>query len=284
MARIARSEDIGANAESLVRAYGFERPPIDLERLLADEPVKLCPGDFGNAFDGRLEYRPSAGIFLAFYNTRSGSAAGGRPRVSLAHEAGHYFLDSHRTYLLGGGDPHNSEAGFRASAPTEREADVFAANLLMPSFLLAGHARDPDLEEAAKVAEIFQASLLASAIRLVESTSRSCALVVSSGSKVEYCLQSQDLKSRGWLWLPKSLSLPPASPSRRAREKGGTYGERIQEGETSAHVWQESPGGRDHVLWEQAIYQPAFDRVITFLSYDPALDGSSDDDDDDEDV
>lgn len=282
MGRDTRLEEVGGSAEALVRAYGFDRPPIDLERLLADEPVRLCPGDFGNAFDGRLEYRPAAQFFLAFYNTRGGSKTAGRARFSLAHEAGHYFLDSHRNYLLGGGDPHCSQAGYQTEVPTEREADVFAAHLLMPSFLLAGHARDPDLGEAAKVSAIFEASLLASAIRLVELTSRSCALVVSRGSKVDYSLQSEDMKSRGWLRLPRSLILPPSSPSRRARERGTAGPERILEGETSAHIWREFPGGRDHLLWEQATYQPAFDRTITFLSYDSALDDSGDGDDDEE--
>lgn len=282
MGRDARLEEVGQSAEDLVRAYGLDRPPIDLERLLADEPVRLCPGDFGDAFDGRLEYRPAAEVFLAFYNTRGGPRAAGRARFSLAHEAGHYFLDAHRNYLLGGGDAHFSQAGFQTAVPKEREADVFAAHLLMPSFLLAGHARDPDLEEAAKVSSLFGVSLLASAIRLVESTSRSCALVVSSGPRVEYSLQSEDMKSRGWLRLPKSLVLPPSSPSRRARDQGTPKGERIQEGETSVHTWRESPGGRDHVLWEQAVYQPAFDRTITFLSYDRALDDSGDGSDDED--
>lgn len=282
MSRDARLEEVGESAEALIQAYGFERPPIDLERLLADEPVRLCPGDFGNAFDGRLEYLPAAGTFLAFYNTRGSTKVTGRTRFSLAHEAGHYFLDSHRNYLLSGGDPHSSNAGFLVAAPIEREADVFAAHLLMPSFLLSTHARDPDLQEVMKVARIFDASLLASAIRLVESTARPCALVVSAGNKVSYALQSEDLRCRGWLRLPRSLVLPPASPSRQAREKGTSSGERIFEGETSAHAWHESPSGPDHDLWEQAVYLEAYDRTVTFLSYDASL-AESEGDDDDED-
>lgn len=281
MSRDARLDEVGDCAEALVRAYGFDRPPINLERLLADEPIRLCPGDFGNAFDGRLEYRRAADTFLAFYNTRGRSKVTGRARFSLAHEAGHYFLDSHRKYLLAGGEPHNSQAGFVTAVPVEREADVFAAHLLMPSFLLLQHARDPDLEEAKKVARIFDASLLASAIRLVESTARPCALVVSTGTKVDYSVQSEDMRCRGWLRLPRNLVQPPTSPSRRAREKGAAYGETILEGETSAHAWRETPADRDHILWEQAMYQDAYDRTITFLSYDPALDDAEGDDEED---
>jgi hypothetical protein len=285
MGRNTRLDEVGESAEALVRAYGVLRPPIDLEALLAEEPVRLCPGDYRDAFDGRLEYLPAAEIFLAFYNIRGGSKKAGRARFSLAHEAGHYFLDSHRNYLLGGGEPHNSQAGFQSSEAREREADIFAAHLLMPSFLLAGYARDPDLETAMKVSATFETSLLASAIRLVESTSRSCALVVARGSRVDYAIQSEDMKSRGWLRLPRQLTLPPTSPSRRAKDQVATNGERLLEGKTSAHVWREFSGERDHVLWEQATYQKAYDRTITFLSYDPVLDRSAerDDGDDDED-
>jgi Zn-dependent peptidase ImmA (M78 family) len=52
------------------------------------------------------------------------------------HELGHYFLDGHVHSLFGLGQGlHQSESGFTSKNPVEREADAFAAGLLMPKTL-----------------------------------------------------------------------------------------------------------------------------------------------------
>ena len=57
-------------------------------------------------------------------------------RFTVAHELGHYFLDGHVQYLFRDGQHfHESQSGFTSDDKYEREADSFAAALLMPKQL-----------------------------------------------------------------------------------------------------------------------------------------------------
>jgi Zn-dependent peptidase ImmA (M78 family) len=67
-------------------------------------------------------------------------------RFSVAHELGHYFLPGHSEALFPDGDGwHESRSGFISDDRYERQADLFAAALLMPEglFLKAIRQLDP---------------------------------------------------------------------------------------------------------------------------------------------
>ena len=69
--------------------------------------------------------------FGILYSARFASE--GFKRFTVAHELGHYFLQGHIEALFGAGQQfHQSESGFTSDDKYEREADSFAASLLMP--------------------------------------------------------------------------------------------------------------------------------------------------------
>jgi len=125
--------------------------PIDPLNIVESEAPLLCAmgADFRNRFDGQLEYHRSKNRFLLFYNTKYGQAPSGdlhpRTRFSIAHELGHYFLDSHRAFLLQTGRSHRSRGEFLNDRTVEIEADAFAAGLLMPTSLLGPKVNEGDL-------------------------------------------------------------------------------------------------------------------------------------------
>ena len=54
-------------------------------------------------------------------------------RFTVAHELGHYFLEGHYKHIFADGNSrHESASGYSSDDPFEREADAFAAALLMP--------------------------------------------------------------------------------------------------------------------------------------------------------
>ena len=72
--------------------------------------------------------------FGILYSSRFASE--GFKRFNVAHEFGHYFLPGHIDALFGDGQQfHQSESGFTSDDKYEREADSFAASLLMPKLL-----------------------------------------------------------------------------------------------------------------------------------------------------
>lgn len=186
MARAPRNPDRGAlerrldaacqDAESLIERLGIHKPPVDPLAIAATEQriLRLCPGDYKMAFDGRLEYHPSKGRFICFYNTKYDRAedAGHAPRTrfSLAHELGHFFIESHHGYLRCGGKSHASRSEFVTSTPVEQQADCFAAHLLMPDRLVKPMVNQDELsiELIAQVAATFHTSFMSAALRSVE--------------------------------------------------------------------------------------------------------------------
>jgi hypothetical protein len=264
-------------AEALVKFHGFAKPPVTPETILAGEPVGIEGADFSEAFDGRLEYDRKGKHFALFYNSYGRDPTYGRSRFSLAHETGHYFLDDHRRYLETGGQPHNSKAGFQVDVNIEREADVFAANLLMPRFLLEHRLNRPDMDAVLRLSADFQASLLCAARRLVETTYGPCTLLVSKGGRVEYWIHSEEMKALRYVYVRPGMELPGGRVKRKA-SSGQDDWIQIEETPTSSHEWSGTEIGPDRRLWLETIRQPFFDRAISLLIYERDPGGDEDDD------
>lgn len=83
-------------------------------------------------FDGMTVYMDNC--FYIHLNTDNGNKEyNERGRFTLAHELGHYFIDTHRIGLKRGIlEPHPSITNKKQFDSIEREADYFASCLLMP--------------------------------------------------------------------------------------------------------------------------------------------------------
>lgn len=114
----------------------------------------------------------------------------GRRNFTIAHELGHYVL-GHRI-------PSGLELAPTGRTPyQEREADVFAAELLMPEELVAPHVAMPaSLAAVRSIGDTFRTSIVAAARRYVELTSASCALVYSKDGRVVWSKYSRSFPGR----------------------------------------------------------------------------------------
>lgn len=160
--------------------------PVDPLALAATESHWLVvkSGNFKNTFDGLLEYHPNQNRFLLFFNNKYDSDPRShhpRTRFSIAHELGHFYLDHHRAYLMSGGKSHQSKSEFASSEDDiiEREADAFAAGLLMPTplFRPCVNQTEPSLDAIKNAADKFCTSLLSTAIRYVQHSDYPCEIV-----------------------------------------------------------------------------------------------------------
>lgn len=274
----SRQERAAKLAEGLARIHGFAKPPVLPEALLEDEPVVVFGEDFANAFDGRLEYDKGVKYFGLYYNTYGRDTAYGRSRFSLAHETAHYFIDEHRRHLEAGGNPHYSKAGFQVDSDIEREADVFAANLLMPRFLIEDRLNEPDIDTVIGLAGDFKASLMCSARRFIETTYRACTLVISRSGRVQYSIHSEQMAALGYVFVKNGLELPRGRTIRRSKAGSGDDWTEVEEKLTSSREWSGSDRGPDRRLWMETVHQPRYEQSLTLLIYesDP---GASDEDD-----
>lgn len=199
--RRARLRAASRLADEIVRQRNIRVLPIDPFALARTERsrLKIAEEDFEDMFDGRLEFSKHSFKFLLFLNNkydahvREGRAK--RTRFSLAHELGHFFLDHHRLFLMRGGKAHPSRSGFQVDDLCEREADAFAAGLLLPERLLASRLKLRELN-ASLISELsheFQASTIATAWRIIDVTRKPCAIVVLKQNKILWRLPSEAL-------------------------------------------------------------------------------------------
>ena len=109
-----------------IETYG----EIDPEVIAHTNKITYSYGDYGDSCDGMLEFLN--GRFHIFINTR-GKPISDRAKFTFAHELGHFYISEHSTALINGSAPaHSSYTGFKSENIIERQADHFAANLLMP--------------------------------------------------------------------------------------------------------------------------------------------------------
>lgn len=177
-------------SQLLNAAYGSERFPVQLIELACDysrqryseDPIDKVKGRALPGFEGGLiKLMPSQGKgWGILFNSEIRSS--GRRNYTVGHELGHYLLHRHRY-----------PEGLRCSQDDfvrwdeeykkiEVEANVFAANLLMPldDFRRQIGALDkPTLSDIGACADRYSVSLIASTLRWLEYTLSRSILVVS---------------------------------------------------------------------------------------------------------
>lgn len=137
---------------------------------------------------------PSAQIFRhrdhAVMRVSDAIVQPGRRNFTIAHELGHY--------VLGHGIPNGCDhESTERTTYQEREADVFAAELLMPEDMVSPHvAMATSLATVRSIGEIFRTSIVASAMRYVELTAASCAVVYSKDGRVAWAKHSRVFPGR----------------------------------------------------------------------------------------
>ncbi len=151
-------------AEILLQSLGITEPKeIDLEAIawtLGVRAVKYRP------LDGCEAMIMGAGDSAIVSINNRGSI--GRQRFSLAHELGHWHY--HRGQVMVCRSDEIGDLGKKVS-PSEKHADIYAADLLMPRYLFLPEQRlfrNLDFDVIRKLGDSFGVSLTAAAIRCIE--------------------------------------------------------------------------------------------------------------------
>lgn len=161
-------------ANLLVARLGIDGPPSlsDVCHRLGLR-IKEVPS---SAFDGVLirDRIASKGIIGIRGSIRELS----RKRFTIAHEIGHFVMPGHKHLPNACESARIDSYGPRVPA-AEREANQFAAELLLPSKLVgdAFRACEPSLESISSIAKQFLTSFSATARRMVEMRDDGCAVI-----------------------------------------------------------------------------------------------------------
>ncbi len=283
----------GKQADAIVRQLGLSYPIDPLQVAKQEYPLLRAGGrDFADRFDGKLRYVSDRRCFVLMYNTKydAGYQPGmhhPRTRFSIAHELGHYFIEQHHAYLTHGGRSHASINEFRSKIRIEREADAFAASLLLPTHLVkpAINVGELSVPRLSSIADRFQASLVSTAIRSVQLSHFPCALAGIREGAVAWMFPSESLIDAGI--YPAKGKLPRNAQEQWAEFQIGVAVQSENEGQVRDwfNVYDKDEFASVRVT-EEYIPVRSLGTLVVLLTLDeadvfPEADDNTDDEDDD---
>lgn len=174
--------------------------PISLNEIAKDEGLCVIYDDYGkDTFDGMTWYEQDQNKFFIHINRERGNTEdSNKGRFTLAHELGHYFIDHHRHALQNGKmQPHihrYEPFGKNEEWELEREADDFAANLLMPlsQFKLDVKGKIFSGQLIQWLSARYHVSFSACAIRYMHLNLMPILLVYAEKGRIKWQMRSQD--------------------------------------------------------------------------------------------
>jgi len=198
-------------ANELLDSHGVSQVPVDPTWLAVQEGATVIEqSGFPTGCYGALCLVD--GAFQILVSTECPTA--GHKRFTIAHEVAHFIIDGHVDGLAWTGDFALSQGHFRGRRdPIEVEADCFAAELLMPTRWARDvvEQREPGLGAVRELADRFDTSMSASAIRYAALSPEPVVVVLSHGLQIEWVASSGHFDAAAWMrfrrhkgeWAPR---------------------------------------------------------------------------------
>jgi Zn-dependent peptidase ImmA (M78 family) len=179
-------------AELLLNELGISEPSeIDLEAIAA-----YCGAYVVYEALAGSEARIVGSGDKAFITINSDSRRS-RQRFSIGHELGHWMWDRGKMAFSCSKEVQDT---FWSGADKETLANRYASDLLLPALMFQARAqrRDATLDTVSDLANVFQASLTATALRLVEFGTFPCMFVVHTSSGLAWYRGTKEVDGRFW--------------------------------------------------------------------------------------
>lgn len=261
----ARKREISDLAEAIADEICPEPYPVNPVLIAEKTGLTNKAANYGGYFEGYLEYRKDR--FFIFLHLNEGEHLYlPRVRFSFAHELGHYFLDEHRMALMSPGmTPHGSEGIFSSDILTEREADYFAACLLIPEKRLRRDVfrRKFNMTLMNELKSKYQVSMTALLLRFTGLGNHPLMVVCSRNNRLKWLNYSDDFPFKK-LRLGAGGEVPECSAAAEYFREGTKYqkAERVFAGDWF-ELWRADD--KDREFWEYCVYYESLNQVISVI-------------------
>jgi hypothetical protein len=241
-------------AWKIAQKYCLDTPgPTPVEDIAMDNGVVCLEAQLTGCL-ARLVRMGNRGII----RTKMGIHEPGRKRFAIAHELGHWFLhEAESQYFVCTAEQMREYRG----SPLEVEANIFASELLMPTFLFRPLAQDsaPSLKSISDLGATFVTSLTATGIKFVDLNRHECVMVLSDGGKVAW---SKQRGNRSGLRIEKGMGLHQDSLARYVSETKGKLGPT----QVDPEAWiTDNWSGRRLEMTEESWALDGYNSVLTLL-------------------
>jgi len=212
--------------------------------------------------DARLVCTP--GVRPAILRVKNSLSPPGKKRFAIAHELGHLKL-SHNP-----GEPtecadEEFHAWYKDQRHQEAEANIFAAELLMPESLFSPRLENSvsSFETIESLASEFQTTLTATAIRYVQLSGQKCAIVCTKAGEVLWSWPSSDFHH----WIKRGKKLKASTYAVDFFEKRLATQQMQEVQEVTRDSWIEGESMQDTIK-EQSRVLFSYGSVLTLLWID----------------
>jgi hypothetical protein len=242
---------------------GIKSPDeIDIDAIAMDRGALVLVGGISGA-----AARLARSQALSFIRINRDIRELGRKRFAIAHEIGHLLLHDGRSQFALCTD--KDLLSLYTNSPDELEASAFAAALLMPAsmFQPTCKGRPPSMALVSELANSFNVSLTAAAVRYVQFCPHRCCIVLSADNRVRYHRAGDEF---GYFIEPHSLL------DRRTFASDFFHGDELPRGMqgVAAAAWlNNSQIGSSQRIMEDSIGMPTYNSVLTLLWIDHDIDG-----------
>jgi len=206
--------------------------------------------------DARLVHTP--GVQPAIIRVNPTVRPPGRKRFAIAHELGHLEL-KHNPGSVTECAEKEFLAWYQKQNDQEVDANIFAAALLMPKklFLKRLEGTVPSMDLIEDLAEFFQTTLTATAIRYAQLCGERCAVVFSRNARIEWVRRSPEFGA----WIPPKTKLSENTYAIDYYTKG-TVSTKRESARLDAWVEDGSPRA---TIYEQSRPLPSWESVLTLV-------------------
>ena len=241
-------------ANELLEYYGVEEAEhIRLRDMARDMGVKVEVGSLKDAA-ARLSILNGK----AFIRIRDCDDEN-QIRFSIAHEFGHFQL--HAEKIKSKTCQEIDFVNWSSDATLELEANIFSAELLLPSFLMKERCDVPrvNFKPVIDLANEFRTSLTSTTLRFVEMCPEPCAVVLSKAGKVSWFKKNDDF----WPYVfAAGSSLNNRSLTYNVFAGGELH---TNPEEVPAEAWTNSRIDSDAEVTEHVIPMPNYGVALTLL-------------------
>jgi hypothetical protein len=179
----------------------IEKYSISNSKQINIEDIAMAEGAFvqEGPLDGS-EARLLRGGGSAHIRIKEDIRERGKKRFAIAHELGHWLLHNNLSQWNLCTTSDLQEMQEYKGSPLEVESNAFASALLLPTTLLRLRCEDavPDLTLIQALAEEFDTTLTATAIRFVEECKEICAVIFSENGRVKWW-KGRDERPSFWI-------------------------------------------------------------------------------------
>ena len=178
----------------------------------------------------------------------------------LAHELGHRLMHFQLMNFICNENDLKNWANANGNFRYEKEANEFAAALLMPrkAFHADVHSSPLSTELIKEIADKFGTSLTSACIHYTKYGNQPCYLIYSQNGTIQWVGKSEDIS---WGYIDKGDRPPPGSSPQRFFADCDKTGRDI----CSVYDWFTDYQDAEFSLYEESMYSETYCSVLTFL-------------------